>query len=74
MITNQPQAQLAATGARHRAAHLVQQAGYTLGIATSAGKPLADLLSTGFPDEAAHVRDDVDKLRQDKTAMAAEAK
>jgi hypothetical protein len=39
-----------------------------------AGTPLAGLLPAGFLDETAHVRDDVDKLRQDKTAMAAEAK
>jgi outer membrane murein-binding lipoprotein Lpp len=74
MITNQTKAQLAAMGARHRAAHLVQQAGYTLGIAALAGTPLAGLLPANFLDEATHVRDDVDKLRQDKTAMAAEAK
>jgi len=74
MITNQPQAQLAAIGARHRAAHLVQQAGYTLGIAALAGTPLAGLLPANFLAEAARVRDDVDKLRQDKTAMTAEAR
>lgn len=74
MITNQPQPQLASIGARHRAAHLVQQAGYTLGIAALAGTPLAGLLPANFLDEATRVRDDVDKLRQDKTAVAAEAK
>jgi hypothetical protein len=53
---------------------LVQQAGYTLGIAALAGTPLAGLLPANFLDEATVVRDDVDKLRQDKTAMVAEAK
>lgn len=74
MITKLSKAQLAALGARHRAAHLVQQAGYSLGIAALAGTPLAGLLPANFLDEATAVRDEVDKLRQDKTAMAAESK
>lgn len=74
MITRQSQLQLAALGSRHRAAHLVQQAGYTLGVAALAGTPLAGLLPPNFLEEAAQVRDEVDKLRQDKTAVAAEAK
>jgi hypothetical protein len=74
MITNLPKAELATIGARYRAAYLVPQAGYTLGIADADGPPLSALLPSGFLAEAAALRNDVDKARQDKTIAATEAK
>ena len=74
MITKQTASELVTLGGRHRAAYLIPQAGYTLGIATADGDALAALLPAGFLEALAVVRDDVDKARQDKAAIAAEAK
>jgi hypothetical protein len=53
---------------------LVQQAGYTLGLAALAGTPLAGKLPPNFLERTAVLRDDVDKAMQDKTVRAAEAR
>jgi hypothetical protein len=73
MITNQKKAVLALSGARYPAAALVQQAGLTLGLAALVGEKLAALMPPGFLDETGTLRDEVDKLRQDKTVTADEA-
>jgi hypothetical protein len=59
---------------RFRASYLVQQAGYTLGIASAEGEPLAALLPADHLDKTAQLRDEVDKATQDRTVRAAEAK
>jgi len=74
MITKQTAFELAGVGGRYRASYLIPQAGYTLGIAIADGDALAALLPPGFLDEVARLRDDLDKARQDKAAIAAEAK
>jgi hypothetical protein len=74
MSTATESAKLATIGIRFRASYLVQQAGYTLGIASAEGEPLAALLPTGHLAKATQLRDDVDKAAQDKTIRAAEAK
>jgi hypothetical protein len=53
---------------------LVQQAGYTLGVAALEGTALAGKLPANFLDRAAILRNDVDKALQDKTVLAAEAR
>jgi hypothetical protein len=53
---------------------LVQQAGYTLGLAALVGTPLAGKLPPNFLDRTAVVRDDVDKAMQDKTVRTAESR
>ena len=67
-------AKLVTLGMRFRASYLVQQAGYTLGIASAEGEPLAALLPAGHLDKTAQLRDEVDKATQDRTVRAAEAK
>jgi hypothetical protein len=74
MITDKTQAELAKMGARHRTSYLVQQARYTLGLALGEGPALTALLPAGLLDETAALCDTVDKARQDKAVMAAEAK
>ena len=53
-----------ATGLRFRGSYLVQQAGYTLGLAALVGAPLAGKLPPNFLDRATAVRDEVDKAMQ----------
>lgn len=74
MITTRSTNDLAKTGQRYRASYLVQQAGYTLGIAAADGPALAALLPTNFVDQVTQARNDVDQARQDKTNAAAESK
>jgi hypothetical protein len=65
---------LTAIGVRLRAQYLLQQAGYTLGIANADGAPLAAVLAPGFLDLVAKVRDDVARALDDKSVLAAESK
>jgi len=74
VITNHPTNDLAKTGARHRAGYLVQQAGYTLGIAAADGAALSALLPPNYLDQVAQARNDVDRARQDKVNMESESK
>jgi hypothetical protein len=74
VITRLATPELIAIGGRYRAAYLVQQAGYTLGIAAADGEALAALLPANYLDEVTRARDDVDQARQDKTIAAVEAK
>jgi hypothetical protein len=67
-------ARYAATGLRFRGAYLVQQAGYTLGLAALVGKALADKVPPNFLEHAAVLRDEVDKAMHDKTVRTAEAR
>ena len=61
-------------GLRFRGSYLVQQAGYTLGLAALVGTPLAGKLPPNFLERAAAVRDEVDKSMQDKTVSTADAR
>jgi hypothetical protein len=67
-------ARYAAIGMRFRGSYLVQQAGYTLGLAALAGTPLAGKLPPNFLERTAAVRDEVDKAMQDKAVRNAEAR
>jgi hypothetical protein len=67
-------ARYAAIGLRFRGAYLVQQAGYTLGLAALVGTPLAGKLPPNFLDHTAVLRDEVDKAMQDKTVRTVEAR
>jgi uncharacterized protein YoxC len=53
---------------------LVQQAGYTLGLAAAEGSALTALLPASHLDKTAQLRDDVTRAMQDKTVRASEAK
>jgi hypothetical protein len=74
MSTATETARFITIGMRFRAPYLVQQAGYTLGIAAAEGEPLAALCPAGHLVKTTQLRDDVDKATQDKTVRAAEAK
>ena len=58
MSTATETAKLVTIGMRFRASYLVQQAGYTLGIASAEGEALAALLPTGHLDKTAQLRDE----------------
>ena len=74
MITEISRERLVEVGSRFRANYLVEQAGYTLGIATLDGQALYDLLPEGFISEVKEVRKKVDEARKDKALMEAESK
>ncbi len=74
MITELSREELVVIGSRNRADYLVEQAGYTLGLAALDGKPLSDLLPEGYIGEVGAARDAVNAARQDKALMAAESR
>ena len=74
MITELSRDELIALGARNRADYLVEQAGYTLGLAAVDGTAITDLLTEGYLKEVAAAQGAVNAARQDKALMAAEAK
>ena len=74
MFSNIQREKLVELGSRFRAMYLLEQAGYTLGIAVRDGKAIEDLLPENFLNE---VEDLVEKVRcamQDKELMKAEAR
>jgi len=74
MLTQLTHPELLAAGAHLRAQYLIQQAGYTLGVAHSDGHALASLLPEHYLEHTEAARHDVDHARQDKQNAAAEAK
>jgi hypothetical protein len=74
MSTMLDTAKLVAIGQRFRTPYLLQQAGYTLGLAMAEGPPLVALLPAGYLEMATHLRDDVQKSLQDRTVSAVDAK
>lgn len=74
MITNVSKEKLVEVGSRFRAMYLVEQAGYTLGIAAKDGQALCDLLPEGFLKEMDGVVGEVKAAMQDKELMKEEAK
>lgn len=74
MITTLPQDELLELGSRHRADYLVEQAGYTLGLAARDGAGLAALLPDKFLVEVKAALDSVTAAMKDKTVAAAESK
>ena len=74
MDTQSDTAKYADIGLRFRGAYLVQQAGYTLGIAALEGTALAGKLPPNFLDRTAALRTDVEKAMEDKTVRTSEAR
>ena len=73
MITEISREKLIEVGSRFRANYLVDQSGYTLGLAALDGKPLYELLPDGFKDEVEAAVGKVDAARKDKALMKAES-
>ena len=74
MITTLPQDELLELGARHRADYLVEQAGYTLGLAAKDGAPLAALLPKGYLAEMKEALAKLTAALKDKALTAEESK
>jgi len=74
MITELGRDELISLGARNRADYLVEQAGYTLGLAAADGTAITELLTEGYLKEVAAAQAAVNAARQDRALMAAEAK
>lgn len=74
MITSQPKETLVATGARLRTGYLIQQAGYTLGLAAAEGEALEALLEPGYLDEVLAAKARLEAAMQDRELMAQESK
>jgi len=74
MITTLPREELIQDGMHIRADYLIEQAGYTIGIATADGPPLADLLPEGYLAEVDALLDDLRSARKDKSLMVDDAR
>jgi hypothetical protein len=74
MITELRAEDLVALGARFRAPYLIEQAGYTLGIAAEDGAVLDDLLDPGYVGEVGTAADQVRTVMGDKALMAEDSK
>ena len=74
MITTLPHDELLELGARHRADYLVEQSGYTLGLAAKDGAPLAALLPKGYLTEMKEAQQKLTEALKDKALMAEESK
>ena len=74
MITTLPQDELLELGARHRADYLVEQAGYTLGLAARDGAPLAALLPKSFLAGMKEAQVKLSAALKDKALTAEESK
>jgi len=74
MSTKPDTAKLVAIGQRFRTPYLLQQAGYTLGLAMAEGPPLLALLPGGYLEMVVSLRDDVDKALQDRAVRTVDSK
>ena len=73
-ITSLPDPELAAIGQPLRTPYLLQQAGFTLGMAIAEGEPMVKIVKVGLLDSVGKVRDSVAQKFEDKSVRAAEAK
>ena len=74
MKIDQTHEQLVELGARYRSGYLMEQYGYTNGLAVIEGSPLAALLAVNFLAETKIVADKVEAFMNDKTLLESEAK
>jgi hypothetical protein len=61
-------------GSRNRAGYILEQYGYTMGLAKLDGNALADLLPKGYLDEVANVADELRAAFKQKELSAKESK
>jgi hypothetical protein len=74
MITEITKAEVTELGARNRASYLLEQYGYTMGLAKMEGEALTELLPKGYLDDVAGEADEVGSARKDKVLAAEESK
>jgi hypothetical protein len=74
MIAELSKEELIELGSRNRATHLIEQYGYTMGVAKLDGAELAALLPAWFPDEAHACADELRESMKNKLFAAEEAK
>lgn len=74
MTTKKSKEELVEVGGRLRTDYLLEQTGYTLGVAAKDGKPLEDLLPSGYLGEVLDRQRRVQKGMEDRTLIRAESK
>jgi hypothetical protein len=74
MITESAKDQVTEIGSRNRAGYLVEQAGYTLGLAKQDGEALEELLPEGYLKEVTAALDRVVAAYKDRTLSEEESK
>ncbi|MBN2591293.1 MAG: hypothetical protein JXA96_15620 [Sedimentisphaerales bacterium] len=74
MITEMTKTEVTELGARNRASYLLEQYGYTMGLAKMEGEALTELLPTGYLDDVTGEADEVGSSRKDKVLAAEESK
>lgn len=74
MITELSKEELIIIGSRFSGSGLVEQGGYTIGIAAAQGKALENLLPPKYQDEVKAVREEVRESAKDREATEQESK
>lgn len=73
MITTMPKDELIVLGSRLRGMYLFEQSGYTLGIGSAEGAPLAALMPTNYQAEVKTVAEEVEAALKDRRNATAES-
>ncbi len=74
MFTKMKRDDVIALGARHRGSYLLEQFGYTIGIARLDGEALVNVMPKGYLDSVTEYADRVREAMKNKTLAAAESK
>ncbi len=74
MITKQSRSSVIELGSRNNGGYLLEQYGFTIGLARLDGTALADLLPDGYLDEVQQAADEVHAARKQKALVAEESK
>jgi hypothetical protein len=74
MITELSKPEVTEIGARNRAGYILEQYGYTIGLARMDGEALAELLPACYLDEVAAEAEEVSAARKDKALASEESK
>jgi hypothetical protein len=74
MITKKGREEVIAIGARNRASYLLEQYGYTMGVAKLDGEALEAIMPKGYQAEVAESADKVSEAQKNKTLAAEESR
>jgi hypothetical protein len=74
MLSKKPKEEVISIGVRNRASYLLEQYGYTMGVAKLDGDALVNIMPAGYLDEIDQCADRVREAMKNKTLVAAESK
>jgi hypothetical protein len=74
MLTKKPKEEVISIGVRNRASYLLEQYGYTMGVAKLDGNSLVNIMPAGYLDEVDQCAERVREATKNKSLAAAESK